>query len=311
MINLISVIIATYNRCQRLKGTLDSLLVQELNSSFDYEVIVVDNNSNDKTKEIFESYKEKFNGRLRYIFEPIQGKPYALNTGIKEAKGEIIAFTDDDCIVDKRWVLNISNVFQNKLVDMVGGKVMPILPASLPKWLSNYKDNLLKYPLMYYDLGDRYIQFNHNIKIFPIGANMIVRKSSFNKFGNFQDVGRSEDMAFCYRWNKLGAKIAYSPDIVVYHYTHPHRLNKSYFRKYFFQVGIDHAEIYQEKYIPGKHFLSVPIWLYRELILITIKFLISILKFDSNYFLNELKFYYTMGIILNLHGFGFNFKNLR
>ncbi|MCM8774391.1 MAG: glycosyltransferase, partial [Candidatus Omnitrophica bacterium] len=297
MINLISVIIATYNRCKNLKDTLESLLAQELNSSFDYEVIVVDNNSKDKTKEVVESYKEKFNGRLRYIFELRQGKSYALNTGIKETKGEIIAFTDDDCIVDKKWILNISNVFQNKLVDIVGGKVIPILPDSLPKWLNNYKNNLLKYPLMYCDLGDRDIQFNHNIKIFPIGGNMIVRKSAFNKFGNFQNIGRAEDMAFCYRWYKLDAKIAYSPDIIVYHYTHPHRLNKNYFRKYFFQVGRDHAEIYQEKYISGKHFLGVPIWLYRELISIASKFLISIFKFDSDYFLNELMVYYTMGII--------------
>lgn len=83
---LISIIISTYNRCESLKDTLDSLLNQEIDGSFDYEVIITDNNSKDKTKEVVESCKEKFNGRLRYLFEPQQGKSYALNRAIKESK---------------------------------------------------------------------------------------------------------------------------------------------------------------------------------------------------------------------------------
>ena len=104
---LISIIIATYNRRSHLILTLESLLKQQTDASFEYEVIVVDNNSNDATKTAVESEFSKWNGRLKYFLEPNKGKSYAMNKGINESKGQIIAFTDDDVIVDPRWLLNI------------------------------------------------------------------------------------------------------------------------------------------------------------------------------------------------------------
>jgi len=82
--DFISVIICTYNRCESLKDTLDSLLAQECDGTFNWEVIVVDNNSKDRTKEVVESYMHKFGGKLRYLFEPRQGKSHALNKEIKK-----------------------------------------------------------------------------------------------------------------------------------------------------------------------------------------------------------------------------------
>src|SRR3990167_2999593 len=92
----LSVIIATYNRCENLKEALRTLYQQENDGTFDYEIIVIDNNSKDQTREVVESFIAKEGLKVRYIFEPIQGKVYALNTGITHAKGEIVAFTDDD-----------------------------------------------------------------------------------------------------------------------------------------------------------------------------------------------------------------------
>lgn len=117
----ISVIIATYNRCESLKNTLDSLLTQEIDVSFNWELIVADNNSKDETKKTVESYKQKFDGRLKYLFEPRQGKSYALNAAIKEAGSEIIAFTDDDCILDRSWLKNYSSIYWNSYLRMNAG----------------------------------------------------------------------------------------------------------------------------------------------------------------------------------------------
>jgi len=121
----ISAVICTYNRCKSLQGTLDSLLHQEMCDNFEYEVIVVDNNSNDNTRDIVTGFIPKFNGKLKYVFESNQGLSNARNRGICEATGEIIIFTDDDCLPEKEWFSKINIVFsKNKSIDlMLGGAI--------------------------------------------------------------------------------------------------------------------------------------------------------------------------------------------
>src|SRR5689334_5322402 len=90
-----SVIIATYNRCESLRESLKTLLNQNCKPELTYEIIVVDNNSKDRTKEVVESFQQSSqepNARtVRYVFEPKQGKCHALNRGIKNALGNILA----------------------------------------------------------------------------------------------------------------------------------------------------------------------------------------------------------------------------
>lgn len=98
-----SVIIATYNRADELPRTLESL--KKLEADEPWEVIVVDNNSSDNTREVVEGVKS-FPVPLRYIFEKEQGRSAALNAGIRAAQGEILAVTDDDVRVDPHWLTN-------------------------------------------------------------------------------------------------------------------------------------------------------------------------------------------------------------
>src|ERR1043165_9291612 len=89
----ISVVIPTYNRCQLLAPAIESLLAQESNG-LRYEVIVVDNNSSDNTRDVVNS----FTGRetpVHYVFEGQQGNAYARNAGIEASHAPIIAFIDD------------------------------------------------------------------------------------------------------------------------------------------------------------------------------------------------------------------------
>src|SRR5918999_1552867 len=132
----ISVVISTYNRCDRLSDALESLLAQKT-EEVSYEVIVVDNNSSDRTKEVVESYKARGFENLRYAFEPKQGVSYGRNKGILDSRAEIIAFTDDDVRASPDWVVNIKRALdEHPEADFVGGKILPQWEDEPPPWLT-------------------------------------------------------------------------------------------------------------------------------------------------------------------------------
>ena len=91
-----TVILCTYNRCESLAKVLASAACLELPKSVDWEVLVVDNNSSDGTGEVVEEFCRRYPGRFRYLFEPRQGKSHALNAGIREAHGDVIALNRCD-----------------------------------------------------------------------------------------------------------------------------------------------------------------------------------------------------------------------
>ena len=80
----ISVVISTYNRCDMLPAAVESVLAQDA-SGISYEVVIVDNNSTDKTREAVESFIERGHTNVRYVFEGQQGLSHARNAGIASA----------------------------------------------------------------------------------------------------------------------------------------------------------------------------------------------------------------------------------
>src|SRR3569832_2083129 len=103
----VSVVVATYNRCEILPGPLDSLINQEGTTA--YEVIVVDNNSTADTRNVIAKLRAKPGyEKLTYYFEENQGVSHARNRGIAAARASIIAFTDDDIRPATIWVPSIS-----------------------------------------------------------------------------------------------------------------------------------------------------------------------------------------------------------
>ena len=84
----ISVILSTYNRCQSLAKALDSAAASTLPEGDEWEVVVVDNNSTDQTRDVVEDFQRRHPGRFRYVFESQQGLSHARNAGIREARGD-------------------------------------------------------------------------------------------------------------------------------------------------------------------------------------------------------------------------------
>src|ERR1044072_3731378 len=106
----ISAVITTYNRSEMLAAALEPLLGQDA-GGVRYEVVVVDNKSTHNTRATVESFINKGNPNLRYVFEPKQGIAHGRNAGIAAAKGDIIAFTDDDVVVTDNWIATIKQAF--------------------------------------------------------------------------------------------------------------------------------------------------------------------------------------------------------
>src|SRR5271169_6552202 len=129
----ITVILCTFNRCQLLAEALHSVAVSTLPESVEWEVLVIDNNSTDQTREVVEDFCRRYPGRFRYLFEPQQGKSHALNTGIREARGDILIFTDDDVTVEPTWIHNLAAPLHSGEWMGGGGRTLPERSFSPPR----------------------------------------------------------------------------------------------------------------------------------------------------------------------------------
>jgi glucosyl-dolichyl phosphate glucuronosyltransferase len=274
-----SIIIATYNRADDLGETLKS--IAKLSAAEPWEVIVVDNNSKDRTADVVKETAKWFPVELRYIFEKEQGRCAAMNAGIRASRGEIIVTTDDDVRVEPGWLDAARRAIEGLACDYVGGKVLPIWGSPRPGWLPNRGGRhwaviaLLDYGPDPIELGARA----------PLGVNMAFRRDAFSRAGLWDNrVGRKagtllgqEVREWGLRAKAAGLRGFYAPDMTVNHIIPGDRLKKRYFRKWFYWHGISRAMLYEQAkvdmeapeqsaldYSKVPHIAGVPRYMYRS-----------------------------------------------
>ena len=210
---VISSIICTYNRGQVLGESLASFAAMSLPEDVAFELLVVDNNSSDDTASIANEFCAR-QPWARYVFEPTPGLSHARNRGIREARGEIVVFIDDDVYLDRNWAHAMLAAFANHPdASAVGGKIIPVFEAGRPEWLSD--DLLVVYGHTPYGDSGRWLTYPE----LPIGANMAFRREVFESVGPFDPrLGRigerllsNEENDFFYRLNRRGRKVLYAP----------------------------------------------------------------------------------------------------
>ena len=254
----ISIIICTWNRAGLLRQTLESLQQQVGCSPEEVEVLVVDNNSSDDTKAAVDHFLPNWKlGRLLYLFEPRQGKQFALNQGIARAQGQCIAFTDDDILFAPDWVQSIRQFFAENDVSLVGGRTLiEWPPGGPPAWYSESMNAVLACV----DLGDK-LRLPAPENYAPAGNNMVARRELFNRVGFFSESHfRHMDHEFGVRCQRAGERVAYAPSLVVRAPVDNAILTKRYFRRWAFKAGI--ASNGSDAGDSGRW--KPPVWLYRQ-----------------------------------------------
>jgi glucosyl-dolichyl phosphate glucuronosyltransferase len=277
-----SVVVPTHNRSDELRETLSS--IARLRVSGPWEVIAVDNKSTDNTRETVLDTARDFPVPLHYVFEPEAGRSAALNAGIKLATGQIIATTDDDVRVEPDWLDQAGAGLDREACDFVGGKVLPIWRGERPSWLANQGGRHWSV-IALQDHGAKPVEFG--TRYAPLGVNLAFKRKSFDRVGLWDTrVGRKagtllgqEVREWLLRARAAGLKGMYIPEMIVHHVIPQDRLNKRYFRRWFYWHGISRAMLYQQSRIdmlsPEEttldfskvpHMMGVPRYLYREVL---------------------------------------------
>ncbi len=236
---MISVIICTYNRDCVFEETVHSFLDCMI-GGIDHELLLIDNNSTDKTREIGERIAAQY-PRIGYINEPVQGHPHAKNRGIRESRGEIVAFVDDDVFFSPGWLTALQSSFErHPEIACIGGKVVPHFDAGRPAWVDD--DLLWIYGITRYGDHEREIRPPE----IPIGCNMAFRRSVFEQIGGFHaSLGRKPGILLSNDENhfflcaaKAGLRTLYSPDLQVSHRIPPARTTRHWVLNRYYWQGI-------------------------------------------------------------------------
>lgn len=236
---LISAVVCTYNRADRLADALRSLCEQTLDPAL-YEVIVVDNNSTDDTGGVVESFAAC---GVRYVLETRQGLGYARNRGWQEARGQYVGYLDDDARADPALlerVLGLLRAADSRPL-CVGGVILPYYTSQKPEW---FRD---EYELRTWGAAARHLERGESFS----GSNMFWRREVLEKYGGFPvDRGVTGDLLAVGEETGLFQRIwqaeeaptfLYSPDLVVYHWVDPIKMDAGYRLRRAFATGQDEA----------------------------------------------------------------------
>jgi GT2 family glycosyltransferase len=228
----VSVVVPTSNRKKCLEACLNSL--SEMNyPKYRLEIIVVDGDSFDGTKEMLRTDFKN----VKLVIDRRQGISYARNTGGEVARGEIIAFTDDDCVVDREWLMSLVTAFRDDKIGAVGGPTVLLNPDLFPT-------KLVESPTLgIFSLGEGECKAR-----MLITANFAVKHKVFENVKFDVLFGRrktllykwEEDVEFFQRLLDLGYELMYVPTAKVYHNVSPARTTFKYVITKEFSGGLSH-----------------------------------------------------------------------
>ena len=261
-----SVIVCTFNRAESLRDTLRALRAQQTAASRRWEVIIVDNNSRDHTREVVGEEQCEWPS-LRYEFEAAQGLSHARNHGIAVAHGEVLLFTDDDVIPEPDWLETTLLGLEKYRADACGGFIAPVWETPPPAWLT---ERFYGFLAIRSDRSDDYPITQAGQA--PFGANMAMKRTVFDRVGLFDTnrgrkgnvLASGEDGELFERILAAGLATVFLGRSRVHHKVESFRLTKRYFRRWRFHNS---RNLGQSRRLVGERRLAnIPLYLFPQLL---------------------------------------------
>jgi glycosyltransferase involved in cell wall biosynthesis len=268
----VSVVIATRNRQMLLAETLKALAAQRW-PRHRFEIIVAYNGSTDATRSVVAKAAATAGApSIAHLFVGQPGKSYAVNAALQAARGELIAFTDDDVVPDPNWIAALAGAAEDSGADFIAGRILPNWEVAPPAWMSPALFGVLAIP----DNGlvRCRIAIDEPAPVMTIGANMAVRASVIARVGGLRtDLGKlegtlrtGEDHEFFLRLLHAGCSGVYEPAALVQHFVPASRLRRAYFREWLYQNGRDVAIVESTYQTPVTMLMGVPRYLWKQML---------------------------------------------
>lgn len=214
-----SIIVPTYDRSDQLHACIQA--IQQVDYPRDrFEIIIVDDGSSVPVRVSGDHFRNEV--MITLLYQCNAGPASARNTGAQKARGDILAFTDDDCLPSLQWLSELARAFQDAPMSLIGGRTVNGLVKNLYSAASQIiADEAYAY----------FLSRNSDLRFFA-SNNMAVSAKLFHECGGFDASFRtSEDRDFCDRWIRHGYTLVYVPEAIVHH--HHHLTLTGYCRQHF------------------------------------------------------------------------------
>lgn len=247
---MISIVIATYNRCHLIDRQIKSLLALSESKLCEYEVIYVDNNSTDRTFEKLNKLCRNISN-FKVLYENQQGLSYARNRGTQEALGEYIWYMDDDSLPHKNSLCAYTKALSKWKPAIATGPIVAKSKYSLPAWL-DIKSSKFDLYLARYNYGN-VTKYLENIEAF--GPNLVIKKYLINHVGGFNtdlgvkglNRGGSEESEIQSRIKKSGGRLLYVHNAGVDHLIPREKLKITFYLKQNYQRALTGTKLKLKK----------------------------------------------------------------
>ncbi len=292
-----SIIIPTFNRCEYLRKTLESLV--KVNFSLDeFEIIVCDNGSTDNTLKVVKEISDKFSSHnIHYFYEDTPGSLSARHRGFHESQSEdILIFTDDDVLFASDWLLTIVDTFRKHSdIHMLGGPSLPIYEGARPSWLDYFYLDDMKKGFCASDFSLLYFPTKEMFEIDPgfiWSLNLAIRKEVFvackglhccvmpKEYQHFQGDGES---GLTLKFREKNYKAVYHPQVEVSHIIPTSRMTYNFLDNRSFYQGVcnSYTDIRRKHGLYCEnHNLRDKFWLLRNKISSTVKNIFKTEKYE-------------------------------
>ena len=251
----VTVLVVTHNRAQMLYNALETLANQKIDNIFFYEILVIDDGSIDQTSNVVKNIQKNYSLLpIRYIYKAQGGIGSARNKGVENARGQWIAYSDDDQLAEPGWLAELYRVAKENNAYCVCGSRYLKMDTSLRLGLG---------PKSRAILGETTFPAGTNRRAFRkilATGNALIHMSLFNKVGTFDtNLMRSEDWDFFFRVEKRGITIYYAPEAKVHHVIPAYRATLAHLREICTKDGFYDACI-QFKYGRAKRLALATLW---------------------------------------------------